>query len=189
MSQDNVFEFKNPGVSNVVRDALTDVLREGARELLAQAIEAEVAEFLGQYRSEQDKTGRTRMARNGYLPARTIQTGIGEVPVKAPRVRDRAGEIRFSSSILPAYLQRTKTIEALLPWLYLKGISTGGFAEALAALLGRDAPGLGAGFGPSAGTISRLKTVWHAEHTRWETRSLASKRYVYLWVDGIHFVA
>ena len=183
MSQDNVFEFKNPGVSNVVRDALTDVLREGARELLAQAIEAEVAEFLGQYRSEQDKTGRTRMARNGYLPARTIQTGIGEVPVKAPRVRDRAGEIRFSSSILPAYLRRTKTIEELLPWLYLKGISTGGFAEALAALLGRDAPGL------SAGTISRLKSVWQTEHGRWETRSLASKRYVYLWVDGIHFVA
>ena len=107
--------------------------------------------------------------------------------MKAPRVRDRAGEIRFSSSILPAYLRRTKTIEELLPWLYLKGISTGGFAEALAALLGRDAPGL------SAGTISRLKSVWVAglgpqtEHTRWEARSLASKRYVYLWVDGIHF--
>ena len=121
MSNDNVFEFKNPGIANTVRDVLTDVLREGARELLAQAIEAEVAEFLGQYRGEQDRTGRTRMVRNGYLPARTIQTGIGEVPVKAPRVRDRAGEIRFSSSILPAYLRRTKTIEELLPWLYLKG--------------------------------------------------------------------
>ena len=181
MSNDNVFEFKNPGIANTVRDVLTDVLREGARELLAQAIEAEVAEFLGQYRGEQDRTGRTRMVRNGYLPARTIQTGIGEVPVKAPRVRDRAGEIRFSSSILPAYLRRTKTIEELLPWLYLKGISTGGFSEALAALLGRDAPGL------SAGTISRLKSVWQTEHSRWEARSLASKRYVYLWVDGIHF--
>ena len=111
MSNDNVFEFKNPGVANVVRDVLTDVLREGARELLAQAIEAEVAEFLGKYRGEQDKAGRTRMVRNGYLPARTIQTGIGEVPVKAPRVRDRAGEIRFSSAILPTYLRRTKTIE------------------------------------------------------------------------------
>ena len=183
MSNDNVFEFKNPGIANAVRDVLTDVLRQGARELLAQAIEAEVAEFLVKYRDEQDKTGHARMVRNGYLPVRTIQTGIGDVPVKAPRVRDRAGEIRFSSSILPAYLRRTKTIEELLPWLYLKGISTGGFSEALAALLGRDAPGL------SAGTISRLKTVWQTEHSRWETRSLASKRYVYLWVDGIHFVA
>ena len=176
MSNDNVFEFKNPCVANAVRDVLTDVLRQGARELLAQAIEAEVAEFLGKYRGEQDKTGHARMVRNGHLPARTIQTGIGDVPVKAPRVRDRAGEIRFSSAILPTYLRRTKTIEALLPWLYLKGISTGGFSEALAALLGRDAPGL------SAGTISRLKSVWVAglgpqtEHSRWETRSLASKR-------------
>ncbi len=181
MSNDNVFEFKNPGVASAVRDVLTDVLRQGARELLAQAIEAEVAEFLGKYRGEQDKAGHARMVRNGHLPARTIQTGIGDVPVKAPRVRDRVGQIRFSSSILPAYLRRTKTIEELLPWLYLKGISTGGFSEALAALLGRDAPGL------SAGTISRLKSVWQAEHTRWETRSLVSKRYVYLWVDGIHF--
>ena len=181
MSNDNVFEFKNPGVSNVVRDALTEVLREGARALLVQAVEAEVAEFLGQYRGEQDRKGRARMVRNGYLPERTIQTGIGDVLVKAPRVRDRAGQVRFSSSILPAYLRRTKTIEELLPWLYLKGISTGGFSEALAALLGRDAPGL------SPGTISRLKTVWQAEHARWEKRSLASKRYVYLWVDGIHF--
>ncbi len=192
MSQDNVFEFKNPGgVSNAVRD----VLRQGARELLAQAIKAEVAEFLGKYRGEQDKTGRARMVRNGYLPARTIQAGIGEVPVKAPRVRDRVGQIRFSSSILPAYLRRTKTIEELLPWLYLKGISTGGFSEALAALLGRDAPGLSAGTSGCPRAISRLKSVWVAvlgpqtEHSRWETRSLASKRYVYLWVDGIYFVA
>ena len=117
MSNDIVFEFKNPGVSNAVRDTLTDVLREGARELLARAVEAEVAEFLGQYRSEQDKTGRARMVRNGYLPARTIQTGIGDVPVKAPRVRDRTGQVRFSSLILPAYLRRTKTIEEVLPWL------------------------------------------------------------------------
>ena len=181
MSNDNVFEYKNPGVANSVHDALTQMLREGARELLAQAVEAEVAEFLWRYGGEQDRAGRARMVRNGYLPARTIQTGIGEVAVKAPRVRDRAGQVRFSSSILPAYLRRTKTIEELLPWLYLKGISTGGFGEALAALLGRDAPGL------SPGTISRLKSVWQAEHARWETRNLASKQYVYLWVDGIHF--
>jgi transposase-like protein len=181
VSHDNVFALKNPAVANEVRDALTEVLQEGARSLLAQAIEAEVAEFLARHGDKRDAAGRARLVRNGFLPERTIQTGIGDVPVKAPRVRDRAGQLRFASSILPPYLRRTKTIEELLPWLYLKGISTGGFSEALAALLGRDAPGL------SAGTISRLKAVWQAEHARWEKRSLANKRYVYLWVDGIHF--
>ncbi len=181
MSHDNVFALKNPAIANEVRDALTEVLQEGARTLLAQAIEAEVAEFLARHTEKRDAAGRLRVVRNGYLPQRTIQTGIGDVPVKAPRVRDRAGELRFSSSILPPYLRRTKTIEELLPWLYLKGISTGGFSEALAALLGRDAPGL------SAGTISRLKAVWQDEHAQWDQRSLAHKRYVYLWVDGIHF--
>ena len=154
MNNDNVFALKNPVVASEVRDALTQVLREGARALLAQAIEAEVAEFLAQHRDQQDEAGRARVVRNGYLPARTIQTGIGDIGVKAPLVRDRAGAVRFSSAILPPYLRRTKTIEELLPWLYLKGISTGDFSEALASLLGRDAPGL------SASTISRLKSVW-----------------------------
>ena len=181
MNNDNVFELKNPGVANEVRDALSEVLREGARALLSHAIEAEVAEYLARHRDQKDSAGRARLVRNGYLPQRTIQTGIGDVLVKAPRVRDRIGRLHFSSSILPRYLRRTKTIEELLPWLYLKGISTGGFSEALAALLGRDAPGL------SAGTISRLKAVWQDEHARWEKRSLAHQRYVYLWVDGIHF--
>ena len=181
MSHDNVFALKNPAVPNEVRDALTEVLREGARTLLAQAIEAEVAEFLAGHADQRDAAGRTRLVRNGHLPERTVQTGIGAVTVKAPRVRDRAGQLRFASSILPPYLRRTKTMEELLPWLYLKGISTGGFSEALAALLGRDAPGL------SAGTISRLKAVWQEEHVQWEKRSLVHKRYVYLWVDGIHF--
>jgi putative transposase len=181
VSHDNVFSLKNPAVPNAVHDVLTEVLQEGARTLLAQAIEAEVAEFLARHADRRDAEGRMRVVRNGYLPERTIQTGIGEVPVKAPRVRDRLGELRFSSSILPPYLRRTKTIEELLPWLYLKGISTGGFSEALAALLGRDAPGL------SAGTISRLKAVWQDEHAQWDQRSLALKRYVYVWVDGIHF--
>ena len=181
MSHDNVFALKNPAVPNEVRDALTEVLREGARTLLAQAIEAEVAEFLAGHADKRDASGRARLVRNGHLPERTVQTGIGAVTVKAPRVRDRSGELRFSSSILPPYLRRTKTMEELLPWLYLKGISTGGFGEALATLLGRDAPGL------SAGTISRLKAVWQEEHAQWEKRSLVHKRYVYLWVDGIHF--
>ena len=181
MSQDNVFALKNPAIANEVRDALTEVLQEGARTLLAQAVEAEVAEFLARHAQKHDAAGRQRVVRNGHLPERTIQTGIGDVAVKAPRVRDRAGELCFRSAILPRYLRRTKTIEEWLPWLYLKGISTGGFSEALGALLGRDAPGL------SAGTISRLKAVWQDEHAHWEKRSLANKRYVYLWVDGIHF--
>jgi hypothetical protein len=109
VNNDNVFELKNPGVANEVRDALTEVLREGARALLSHAIEAEVAEYLPRHRDQKDSAGRARLVRNGYLPERTIQTGIGEVVVKAPRVRDRAGELRFSSSILPPYLRRTKT--------------------------------------------------------------------------------
>lgn len=162
-------------------DALTDLLRDGARQMLAAAIEAEVREFLAQHQGLQDEQGRQRLVRNGYLPQRTIQTGLGDIEVKAPRVRDRGKEIRFSSAILPPYLRRTKTIEELLPWLYLKGISTGDFSEALTSLLGRDAPGL------SPSTISRLKESWKDEHSRWCKRSLASKHYVYLWVDGVHF--
>ncbi len=181
MSNDNVLELKKPGVSSAVRDALTDVLHDGARSLLAQAVEAEVAEFLARYQDDQDAAGRARMVRNGHLPERTIQTGLGQVAVKAPRVHDRSGQVRFNSNIVPRYLRRSRSIEALLPWLYLKGISSGEFSEALAALLGADAPGL------SAGTISRLKTVWLEEHARWERGSLAHKQYVYLWVDGIHF--
>jgi len=181
VSNDNVLELKKPGVSSAVRDALTEVLRDGARSLLAQAVEAEVTEFLARHQGEQDAVGRARMVRNGHLPERTIQTGLGQVAVKAPRVHDRSGQVRFNSSLVPRYLRRSRSIEALLPWLYLKGISSGEFSEALAALLGADAPGL------SAGTISRLKTVWLEEHARWERRSLAHKQYVYLWVDGIHF--
>jgi len=181
VSNDNVLELKKPGVSSAVRDALTEVLRDGARNLLAQAVESEVTEFLARHQGEQDAVGRARMVRNGHLPERTIQTGLGQVAVKAPRVHDRSGQVRFNSSIVPRYLRRSRSIEALLPWLYLKGISSGEFSEALAALLGADAPGL------SAGTISRLKTVWLEEHARWERGSLAHKQYVYLWVDGIHF--
>jgi len=133
VSNDNVFALKNPGVANGVRDALTEVLREGARSLLAQAVEAEVAEFLARHGEQRDAAGRLRLVRNGYLPERTVQTSLGDVPVQAPRVRDRAGQLRFSSAILPPYLRRTKTIEELLPCLYLKGISTGDFSEALSA--------------------------------------------------------
>jgi putative transposase len=179
--EDNLVDYRNPGMSLPVADALTEVLRRGAGTLLQEAVEAEVAEVIARYQSLKDERGRQRIVRNGHQPERTIQTGIGDVPVKVPRVRDRQGELRFSSSILPAYLRRTKSIEELLPWLYLKGLSTGDFSSALTALLGQQAAGL------SAATISRLKEVWKEEHQRWCKRSLAGKQYVYLWVDGVHF--
>jgi len=181
VKEDNLVEYRNPGVALPVADALTEMLRSGARELLQQAVEAEVAEFVAHHRELKDERERQRIVRNGYQPERTIQTGIGDVPVKAPRVRDREGTIKFSSNILPRYLRRTKSIEELLPWLYLKGLSTGDFSSALTALLGRDAPGL------SAATISRLKEVWKEQYERWSRRSLAGKNYVYIWVDGVHF--
>lgn len=181
MKEDSVVEYRNPGVALPVADALTEVLRSGARELLQQAVEGEVAEFIARHRELKDERERQRVVRNGHKPERTIQTGIGDVPVKAPRVRDREGEIKFRSSILPAYLRRTRSLEELLPWLYLKGLSTGDFSTALAALLGKDARGL------SAATISRLKEVWKGEYERWSKRDLAGKEYVYLWADGVHF--
>jgi putative transposase len=166
-------------------DPLTDILRQGARRLLSAALEAEVQSFLKQYKEINDDKGCQRLVRNGYLPEREIQTGIGQVPVRAPRIRDRQpdspqGRIRFTSAIVPPYLRRTKSIETLLPWLYLKGISTGDFTEALTALLGKDAPGL------SAATIGRLKTIWQDEYKQWQQRDLSKKRYVYLWADGIY---
>ena len=181
MQEDNLVAYRNPGVALPVADPLTEVLRRGARDLLQQAVEAEAAELIGQYQELKDEQGRQRVVRNGHLPERTIQTGIGEVAVKAPRVRDRAGELKFSSSILPPYLRRTRSLEELLPWLYLKGLSTSDFSSALTALLGKDAPGL------SANTISRLKEVWKTEHEQWARRSLSGKEYVYLWADGIYF--
>src|SRR6266436_6337413 len=183
VKEDNLVEYRNPGVALPVADALTEMLRSGARELLQQAVEAEVAEFVARHQELKDERERQRVVRNGYQPERTIQTGLGDVPVKAPRVRDREGTIKFSSNILPRYLRRTKSIEELLPWLYLKGLSTGDFSSALTALLGRDAPGL------SASTISRLKDAWSEELKEWQQRSLKGKEYVYFWVDGIHFGA
>jgi transposase-like protein len=164
-----------------VADALTEVLRRGARELLQQAVEAEVAEAIAQFAELKDEQGRQRVVRNGYLPERTIQTGIGKVPVRAPRVRDRVGELKFSSSILPPYLRRTRSLDELLPWLYLKGLSSSDFSGALTALLGAAAPGL------SAATICRLKEIWRLEYEQWRQRNLSDKEYVYVWADGIYF--
>jgi len=148
---------------------------------LAQAIEAEVALLLAQYADRRDTQGRQAIVRNGSLPARDVQTGLGAVRVKVPRVRDRSGTgIRFHSALLPPYIRRSKSLEALLPWLYLKGVSTGDFSEALQALLGPDAPGL------SPATLSRLKQGWHDELAQWQQRALTGKRYVYFWVDGVY---
>ena len=150
MSKHNAVPFPHPQAT--AADPLTEVLRQGAKRLLAQAIEAEVETLLACYANERDDQGRQAVVRNGYLPEREVHTGIGAVPVRVPRVRDRRGQgIRFHSSILPPYMRRSRSVEALLPWLYLKGVSTGDFSEALEALLGPDAPGL------SASTISRLK--------------------------------
>jgi putative transposase len=181
VEQDNVVEYRNPGVPLSVDDALTEVLRRGAKELLQQAVEVEVAEAIAQYAEWKDEQGRRRVVRNGYLPERSIQTGIGEVAVRAPRVRDRAGELKFSSRLLPPYLRRTRSLDELLPWLYLKGLSSSDFSGALTALLGPAAPGL------SAAKICRLKEIWRLEYEQWRRRSLSDKEYVYVWADGIYF--
>lgn len=145
-------------------------------------MEAELQAFLAQYIDQRDEQGRQVVVRNGYLPERTIQTGIGNVAVQVPKVRDRSGRgIKFNSRLLPPYLKRATSVEEVLPWLYLKGVSTGDFSEALAALLGPEASGL------SPTTISRLKAKWVAEHQDWQQRSLHHRRYVYVWADGIYF--
>jgi len=166
------------------RDVMTEILRAGAQKMLAEMIHQEVEDWLAQRANLRDEQGRRQVVRNGYLPEREITTGVGPVKVKQPRVRDRRpSEEReaFTSKILPPYLRKTKSIEELIPWLYLKGVSTGDFSEALKALLGPDAPGL------SATTVTRLKAVWEEEFEEWNHRSLEGKQYVYIWADGVHF--
>jgi putative transposase len=184
MDEDSVVALPRPGAS-ISDDPLLAVLREGARRMLMQAIEAEVETFLVAHAGLVDQQGRRRLVRNGYAPERQIQTGIGSLELRRPKVRDRdaaGGEpIRFTSAILPAYLRRARNIEELLPWLYLKGVSTGQFTEALTALLGPEAPGL------SAATVRRLTEAWQEEHVRWQQRDLSTRRYVYLWADGVYF--
>ena len=184
MTDSNVFRLSQPGTFS---DPLTEVLRNGARALLSQAVEAEVAALLNRHADQRTDDGRQRLVRHGHLPEREIVTGIGPVAVRCPRVRDRVSDgserIRFSLAILPPYARRSKSLEVLIPILYLKGVSTGDFEEALLALLGKDAGGL------SASTIGRLKDAWSDEHARWSKRDLSAKRYVYFWADGIHVQA
>lgn len=164
-----------------VADPLHELLRRGARDLIAKAVEAELATFLAQYADQQLEDGRQAVVRNGYLPERTVQTGIGDVRVQVPKVRDRSGAgVRFNSHLLPPYLKRARSIEELIPWLYLKGVSTGDYQEALSALLGDQAKGL------SANTVSRLKAQWSDEYKTWSRRDLSDRRYVYWWADGVY---
>jgi len=180
----NVLPFRQP---SAVDDPLTDILRAGARELLARAIEIEVDAFLAGTSDLTLPDGRARLVRHGYGPARQIQTGIGPVEVARPKVRDRgasgANRIRFSSAILPLWARRTKSLDALLPVLYLRGISTGDFQDALSTLLGKDAPNL------SPSVIAGLKADWQAEYDRWQRRDLSARRYVYVWADGVYLQA
>lgn len=181
MKDDTVIEMKNPDPK--FRDYLTEILQAGCQEILASALEAEITDFLEHYKELRDDNGRQRIVRNGYLPEREIQTGVGQIKAQVPRSRDRQSEgqpVRFSSTLVPPYLRRSRSIEELLPWLYLKGISTGDFGEALEALLGSDAPGL------SPSTIGRLKATWQGELAEWKHQDLSGKRYIYWWADGIY---
>ena len=185
MTTSNMVELQQP--SDFSPDALTEVIQAGARELLRTAVQAEVSAFISEHGHLVDEKGRQRLVRHGFLHERGVMTGIGKVQVQVPRVRDRGadrdGRIRFRSSIVPPYLRKAKSVEELLPWLYLKGISTGDFGEALAALLGPDAEGL------SASTITRLKASWREDFDVWRKRDLSSRRHVQLWADGVLFQA
>lgn len=166
------------------KDILTEVLRNGAGKLLVAAIESEVEEWIEARKGLRDATGRRQVVRNGHMPERSVLTGLGEIPVRKPRVRDRRRKNereQFQSKILPPYLRKAKSVEELIPWLYLRGISTGDFTDALVSIFGEGAPGL------SASTVVRLKTVWEAEHREWEKRGLEGKKYVYIWADGVYF--
>ena len=181
MNDSNVIAFKKP---DLITDHLTDVLREGARKMLAHAVEAEIEDFILANKDLRTPDGHRRIVRNGHLPERKIQTGVGPLPIKVPRTRDRGHEqLIFNSTLLPPYLKRTKRMASLLPWLYLKGISTNDFPEALQSLVGEHATGL------SSGTICRLKEKWAGELAAFHGQDLSKKRYAYWYADGVYFRA
>ncbi|MGH8239541.1 MAG: IS256 family transposase [Steroidobacteraceae bacterium] len=178
MGEDTVVRLGKPSAA---RDALTELLRDGARRLLQQAVQAELEEFLAPRAGECEEQGRAGVVRNGYLPERAVLTGIGPVAVRVPKVRSRTEEaVVFRSSLVPPYVRKAKSIEAALPWLYLRGISTGQMQEALRVLVGEEAHGL------SAPVVSRLKMKWQEDYRRWSERRLDADRWVYWWVDGIY---
>ncbi len=177
MSKDSVVEFRTP---EAIDDPLTELLRKGAKQLTQQAIEAELEKMLVQYAQIRDEQGRRAVVRNGYYPEREILTGIGSVEVRIPKVRSRHGErVVFHSSLVPPYIRKAKRVEAALPWLYLKGISSGQMQEALEVLLGPEAKGL------SPAVIGRLKRQWEGEYEDWCRQDLSKDRWVYWWADGI----
>ena len=172
---------KTKAEERVSRDTLTELLRSGARQLLAQALEAERADLLAQYADQQDEHGRALVVGNGHHPEREIQTGLGPVPVQVPKVRSRQGPpVTLHSALVPPYVRKTATLEAAIPWLYLKGISTGEMQTALEALVGPEAKGL------SASTVARLKQTWREEYHTWRQQRLDEENWVYIWVDGIY---
>ena len=166
---------------NEVGGVLEEILREGARRLLQHAIESEVADYVDAHTGELDDRGRRQVVRNGWMKERAVVTGVGPLPVRRPRVHDRRAGERFTSRILPPYMRRAPSIDALIPALYLRGVSTGDFQEALESILGPDAVGL------SATNVVRLKEIWKQEYEEWSRRDLSGKRYVYIWADGIYF--
>lgn len=170
MSKDTVVSFQGP---ETIEDPLTELLRNGARQLIQQVVEAELQELLAQHSERRDELGRKAVVRNGYLPERDIVTGVGPVQVKVPKVRSRAGEpVVFHSSLVPPYVRRTRRLAAALPWLYLKGLSTGQMQEALEVLVGPEAKGL------SASVVSRLKRQWQEEYEQWCKRALGQGRWM-----------
>jgi len=178
MHEDTVVRFRK---KDEVVDPLAELLRRGARELIGQAVSEEFEVFLQQHAGRRDAQGRQAVVRNGNLPEREVLSGIGPVTVSMPRARDRSGEgQRFRSSLVPPYVRRSKSVDAVLPWLYLKGVSTGDMREALAALVGKEAAGL------SGAVVSRLKARWADEYAAWKRASLGKDRWVYLWADGIY---
>ena len=178
-------EYTTVEVEGIVRTEmqsdLEKLLREGARQMLGVALQAEVAEYIQQHQEERDEHGKRKVVRNGSHPERQLVTGVGKVSVRQPRVDDRREGESFTSAILPRYARRAPSIDALIPALYLKGISTSSFPEALKAILGDNVSGL------SAANIVRLKQVWEKEYEAWRRRDLSDKRYAYVWVDGIYF--
>ncbi len=177
MSDDTIVSFSNP----VFRDELSDLVRDGAQRIIRQAVEAELQGFLDAHAEARDVKGRRAVVRNGYQPEREVLTGVGPVAVRVPKTRDRAGAGRcFRSQLLPPYLKKAKRLEAVLPWLYLKGVSTNDFDEALKALFGESVKGL------SPSTITRLKRGWESEYAAWRQRDWQGHEFVYLWADGIY---
>ena len=178
MNKNKIISFEKPAEFS---DPIHDLIRNGAKQLIQSAIESELQSLLERYHDVSTASGQAPVVRNGYLPERELQTGIGPVSVKVPKVRSRTGEpITFRSAIVPPYVRKTRSLEAALPWLYLKGISTGEMSDALKVLVGESASGL------SASTVSKLKTKWTQEYATWQQRRLDKDRWVYLWADGIH---